>query len=45
MQQVLKITLLQNVAGSIVPLDTPAVAAARADHLRAVGAQIALTGH
>ena len=33
---------LQNVAGAIVPLDTPAVAAARADHLRTAGAALRL---
>ena len=35
---------LQNVAGAVVPLDTPAVAAARADHLSAKAAQTALVG-
>ena len=35
---------MQNVAGAIVPLDTPSVVAARADHLAAKAAQTALVG-
>ena len=34
----------QNVAGAIVPLDTPSAAAARADPLAAKAAQTALVG-